>query len=400
MDLSPSQLDVDKPPPWPATPTGGAVPGNDRPLRIAHVTEYYYPHLGGVCEHVHFFAHESRLRGHHVDIITSNIRGARDRPHVVRVGTSQPVYANGSMARITIGRNLRRRMRELLRRGQYDIVHVHSPLAPTLPLLAIEEAECPLVGTFHTYFERSRGYALLNSYFQRRLDALHASIAVSAAAAAAHARYFSAHWTIIPNGIDTTSFAPGTPPLPGWRRDVPVILFLGRFDPRNGLATLIAAFRQVRARGRRAHLMVVGDGPLRAYYHRIAGGDPDITFAGAVLAGRPSYYANSAIYACPTTRASFGITLLEAMACGTPIVCSDIVGFREVVAHERDALLFPCGDHEQLADTLVRLLDDPDLRTRLGAGGRAGALGYGWPRVADAILDVYARVRGLASIIR
>ena len=144
--------------------------------------------------------------------------------------------------------------------------------------------------------------------------------------------------SIVPNGIDLRLFNPHVPPPPGIRRDVPVVLFLGRFDPRNGLTTLIESFKKVRSRHREAQLVVVGDGPLRKHYYRAAGGDPDISFVGSVLGSRPSYYAHSAIYACPTTKASFGITLLESMACETPVVCSDILGFRDVVKHEREAL--------------------------------------------------------------
>src|SRR5262249_24370178 len=147
-------------------------------------------------------------------------------------------------------------------------------------------------------------------------------------------RYFDADWKIIPNGIDTGLFHPDVPRPSAMRRDVPVILFLGRFDPRNGLATTIDAFKRVRGRGRRTQLVVVGDGPLRDYYRKRAGADPDITFVGPVLDGRPSYYSHAAIYACPTTKASFGITLLEAMACETAIICSDILGFRDVVVHD------------------------------------------------------------------
>ena len=127
---------------------------SERPLRIALVTEYYYPHLGGICEHVHFFAKEARKCGHHIDIITSNLPGARAEHGVIRIGRSQPVYANGSQARITLGLSLRKDMRRVLRSGNYDIVHVHSPLSPVLPILAIEEADCPVIGTFHTYFDR------------------------------------------------------------------------------------------------------------------------------------------------------------------------------------------------------------------------------------------------------
>ena len=370
---------------------------DERSLRIALVTEYYYPHLGGVCEHVHFFAREARRRGHHVDVITSHIPGAEEQPHVIRLGRSQPVYCNGSQARITIGWHVRRDMRRALRRGRYDIVHVHSPLTPVLPLLAIEEADCPVVGTFHTYFDRSVGYTLGPRFFQKRLDMLSAAIAVSHSTTVALDRYFDADWRIIPNGIDTDVFHPSAPPPPGVPRDVPIILFLGRFDPRNGLSTLIDSFRRVKAKGhhgRQAKLVVVGDGPLREHYFKQANGDPDILFAGAVLEGRPSYYAHSSVYACPTTKASFGITLLEAMACETPVVCSDILGFRDVVANEREALMVPCGDRDALADALVRVLDDEGLAIQLGTTGRQNSLEYSWEHVTSRVLDVYQNVLG------
>lgn len=367
-------------------------------LRIAQVTEYYYPHLGGICEHVHFLAREARLRGHHVDIITSNLDGAEELPDVIRIGRSVPVYSNGSLARITVGRGLRREMRRVLAQGDYDIVHVHAPLAPTLPLLAVDESPCPVIGTFHTYFDYSVGYALGRRYFQSRLSRLAAAIAVSPTVVEAHSRYFSADWTLIPNGVDTQLFSPNAPRPAAVRPDVPSVLFLGRFDPRNGLASLINAFKRVRTRRGSAQLVVVGDGPLRGHYQRLAAGDPDITFVGAVLADRPSYYAHCSLFACPTTKASFGITLLESMACGTPIVCSDINGFRNVVGHEREALLVPCGDTRALADTLARLLRDDATRARLGSTGRQRSLAYAWPRVSDMILGLYADVLGVQRI--
>lgn len=368
------------------TEAGGALP---RPLRIALVTEYYYPHLGGVCEHVHFFAREARRRGHHVDIITSHLEGAGPEPNVLRMGRSIPWYINGSQSRITLGRGLRREMRHRLRDGRYDIVHAHSPLTPVLPMLAIEEAEVPVIGTFHTYFERSVGYRLFRRTFQRHLEKLSAAIAVSQSTIVALERYFDADWRIIPNGVDTDLFHPDAERPHAVRSDVPVILFLGRFDPRNGLPTLIEAFRRVKGRHRRAQLVVVGSGPLRDRYVRQAAGDPDITFVGAVLEGRPGYYAHSAIYACPTTKASFGITLLEAMACRTAVLCSDILGFRDVVVHGREAWMVPRQDRDALANGLVHLLDDELLRVRLGTVGRERALGYDWRTVSSSVLDVY-----------
>jgi phosphatidylinositol alpha-mannosyltransferase len=103
------------------------------------------------------------------------------------------------------------------------------------------------------------------------------------------------------------------------------------------------------------------------------------------------------MYACPTTKASFGITLLESMACETPVVCSDIYGFRDVVKHEREALMVPSGDQGALADALVRLLDDETLRARLGKRGRQEAEQYSWANVTEAVLDIYTAVLGRAE---
>ncbi|MEO8194149.1 MAG: glycosyltransferase family 4 protein [Gemmatimonadales bacterium] len=382
----------------PAAALPRVMSGFARPLRIALVTEYYYPHLGGICEHVHFFAREARRLGHHVDIVTSNIEGAIAEPHVIRIGRSQPIYFNGSQARMTVGFGLVKQLKKVFRRGQYDVVHVHSPLSPWLPVLAIDAADCPVVGTFHTYFDRSLLYGLTRKGLQKKLDRLAAAVAVSHSATIALNRYFEANWTIVPNGIDLELFNPHAPPPPGIRKDVPVILFLGRFDPRNGLTTLFDAYRKIKGKSREAQIVVVGDGPLRKHYYRAAAGDPDITFVGAVLGSRPSYYAHSSMYACPTTKASFGITLLESMACETPVVCSDILGFRDVVRHEREALMFPCGDVDALADDLVRLLDDETLRARLGKTGRQNAQAYGWPSVTSTILDVYTAALGHSRV--
>ncbi|HZJ00020.1 MAG TPA: glycosyltransferase, partial [Gemmatimonadaceae bacterium] len=104
----------------PARPLVTAAPAFARPLRIALVTEYYYPHLGGIVEHVHFFAREARKLGHHVDIITSNIEGGAEEPNLIRVGRSQPIYANGSQARMTLGFGLEKKLRKIFARGKYD----------------------------------------------------------------------------------------------------------------------------------------------------------------------------------------------------------------------------------------------------------------------------------------
>jgi phosphatidylinositol alpha-mannosyltransferase len=372
---------------------GAESAGPDGPrLRVAVVTEYYYPHIGGICENVHHFAAEARARGHHVDVITGRIAGVPPRPHVITIPDSATVQANGSTCRLTLGRGIRSRLREVLRAGTYDVVHVHAPLAPSLPMIAIEEAECPIVGTFHAYHEFSVAYAFGRRYFQGLMDRIDAKLPVSAAARDAVAKYFSADWIIVPNGVDTTKFTPTAARAPAMPVDLPIVLFVGRFDPRNGLPVLIGAFKQVRARGVPARLIVIGDGPLRDRYRALADGRDDVVFLGHVSDGLERYYAHASVYACPATLGSFGITLLEAMACGTPIVCYDTPGFRGVVEHEEEALMTPPGDVTALAEAVVRVLDDAALRARMGKAGRVRAAAFAWPRVAEQTLAVYERL--------
>jgi phosphatidyl-myo-inositol alpha-mannosyltransferase len=140
-------------------------------------------------------------------------------------------------------------------------------------------------------------------------------------------------------------------------------------------------------------LTVAGDGPLRRVYERAARPlGAAVRFVGRVNGERPEYYGTADLYLCPTTKASFGITLLEAMACGTPLIASDIVGFRELVDGGGEAVLVPPRTPDAWADAVVDLIGDPSRRAAMGATGRTKAGAYAWPRVADRILEVYRRV--------
>jgi phosphatidyl-myo-inositol alpha-mannosyltransferase len=368
-------------------------------MRVALVTEFYYPHLGGVSEHVHHLALELRRRGHDTTIITANMSGqGADPPFVRRLGTSRVVYSNGSFARLTTGWGLTRRMTALFRDIKPDVVHLQDALAPTLGLVAGAAARrlgLPVVGTFHTWFRRSPGYWAFRRPLQRRLDRLAARIAVSRPVVQAMSRYFHAEYEVIPNGVNVGYFHPnGRRPSDALIRG-PRLLFLGRLDPRNGLDTVLAALPQILAAYPAARLTVVGDGPLRRRYETTARAlGTSVHFAGAVFAERPDYYGTADLYLCPTTKASFGITLLEAMACGTPMIVSDITGFRELVDGGAEAVLVPKDDPGAWARAAVDLIGDPERRARMGAAGLAKAAQYAWPRVADQVLAVYERVAG------
>ncbi len=365
------------------------------PLRVALVAEDYYPQLGGVPEHVHHLARELEALGHHATIVTSHMRmnGTVDPPNVRRVGTSLVIYANGGVARITVGWRLTARLEALFRKERFDIVHVHGGLSPTLGLVAPRaawRAGIPVVATFHTWFPDSLGYRVLRAPFQRMLDRHAATIAVSSAAREAMARYFTAPWEIIPNGVDTTFFRPGL----GQGNGGPNLLWLGRIEPRNDLGTVLAAMPRILERHPGARLTVVGDGPWRSRMERLARPlGSTVHFAGYANGDRPAYYCGADVYLCPTRRASFGVTLLEAMACGTPLVVTDLPAFRDVAAQSQ-AVFAPPGDAAAWGEAVSSLIDDGARRTAMAQEGRKVAERHAWPLVAQRVVAVYRRVTG------
>lgn len=372
-------------------------------LRVALVAEDYYPQLGGVPEHVHHLARELELLGHATTVVTSKMRGSVSEQHrdVRRVGTSLVIYANGGVARVTVGWRLTARLEALFRAERFDIVHVHGGLAPTLGLAAPRaawRAGIPVVATFHSWFPRSVGYRVLKKPLQSMLDRHAATIVVSTAAQEALSRYFTAPWEIIPNGVDTTSFHPTSNRNGhghhgngnGHHAASPRLLWLGRIEPRNGLSTVLDAMPRILERYPAAHLMVVGDGPWRSRMERAA--QPlgkAVHFAGYANGDRAGYYRNADVYICSTTRASFGVTLLEAMACGTPLIVSDLPAFRDVAGH---AVFAPLRDATGWAEAVTALIDDHDRRKVMTVTGRSIAERYSWPLIAQRVLNVYRRV--------
>ncbi|ABC82188.1 glycosyltransferase family 4 protein [Anaeromyxobacter dehalogenans] len=366
-------------------------------MKIGVVTEYYYPSVGGIQEHVHHFAREARRLGHTVRIVTSAMPdlGAEPgapQPDVIRLGRSLPAYTNGGFGRVTGGLGVRGALREVLARERFDVVHVHAPLTPVLPLLAIHHATGPLVGTFHTNFRPGLLFRMMRGPLQRYLDRLDAAVAVSQACLGAFRDRLHADFRIIPNGVDAERFARGRR-LRRYDDGKLNVLFVGRLEPRNGLDRLLAAFhrawRQVGAR-----LLVLGDGPLLPRYRAMVPRElrEDVVFAGRVLDERPDWYATADVYCAPTRLASFGVTLLEAMASGKPVLAADIDGFREVMQHGREGELLSGDDPAAWARALVRIAREPARAQAYGERGRLTTQRYAWPSVTREVLGLYRSI--------
>ncbi len=286
------------------------------------------------------------------------------------------------------------RLVELFRQERIEVVHVHGGLAPTFGWVAPRAARrlgLPVVATFHSWFDRSLAAGVLRRPLQRLLDRHAATIAVSPAAVEAHARYFTAQWEIIPNGVDLEYFHPrGRLSMDGSRLG-PWLLYLHRLEPRNHLGTLLDAMPRILQRYPEAHLTVAGDGPWRPYYQLAAAGlRSHVRFLGRID-DPPEQYRAADLYLCPTVRASFGVTLLEAMACGTPMIVADNPGFRSVLGGDQ-AVMLPHHDAAAWAEAVITLMGDPTRRRAMSQAGLARVGRYAWPKVAEEVLQVYQRV--------
>ena len=366
-------------------------------MKIGIVTEYYYPLLGGISEHVHNTAVRLRKKGNTVTIVTSRLNSGQngaDAPHIIRVGRSASILSNGSIAHVTVGKHVIKELKQVLENERFDLLHLHSPLVPTLPMAALHNAKCPTIGTFHTYFDRSLWYSLLKNVVQKKfVDKLDGQIAISQSSIDALVPFFKLNARIIPNGVDITEFSPDILKLPRFDDGKKNLLFLGRLDPRNGFSLMVKAFEIIKSRFPEIRLIVVGDGPLRKYYRRLL---PerlvrDIHLVGPILEERNRYYATCDIFCSPVEKASFGVTLLEAMASGKPIVATENSGYREILGGEEGVLVSP-RDATAFAEAVLEILRNPAHGEELGINGRQKALRYSWDNVSDAIYGFYEEI--------
>ena len=372
-------------------------------MKIGLVTPYVYPLPGGVNDHVGQLYENLRARDHDVRIISASHGLQRSSEgDVIRIGKGFSVPANGSVGTLTISPRYRSQVQDVLARERFDLLHFHEPFVPFLTLVALRESRSVNVATFHAYAGYAPGYQLGGRMLGPvAANRLHGRIAVSAAARHFADRYLPGDYKVIPNGVDLRRFAHAVP-LARWQDGRPNLLFVGRLEPRKGLLHLLKAFRLVRRAGSDCRLLVVGSGPLereaRRYVmtRRLAG----VEFLGRVSdQEKVQLFRTADVYVSPATgRESFGIVLLEAMAAGTAIVCSDIHGYKGVVKRDEQALLVPPGDHRALAGAILRLVGDPGLRERMSESGLERVQEFGWDRIAARVEAYYGFViRRLAA---
>jgi phosphatidylinositol alpha-mannosyltransferase len=371
-------------------------------MKIALISPYDFPYPGGVTEHIIALARGIRQRGHEAHILAacSGYQGKLfpDTKAVTHRVTSIPIA--GAVARVGLSPLSYARMKKILQREAFDVIHLHEPLTPSITWWALLHARrlsrAVTIGTFHAYHERPNWlYAHSRPIFNKLFDRLDSLIAVSEAAYNFAHQMFPGDYRIIPNGIDLNRFGQRHDPAPGSPVQATTILFVGRLDKRKGFAHLLQAFIKLKTDYPHLRLQVVGPFTPKecAPYQEIARNEhvTDIEFVGYVSPEElPDFYHRADIFCAPSIGfESFGIVLLEAMAAGLPIVASDIAGYRSLMAQRQEGLLIPPGEAVALAAALRRLLDQPQQRQEMGQQGRLKANQYNWDHIVDKILDVY-----------
>jgi phosphatidyl-myo-inositol alpha-mannosyltransferase len=389
-------------------------------VRIALVSPYSWTYPGGVTRHIEALASELAASGHepHIiapfdpdDALSRRLhRGARPQrrcppERFVSLGRTVGLPANGAVSNVSLSPYAVHTLRRELRHGGYDVAHLHEPVVPVVGWDALLSAgDLPLVATFHTYSENliTNGTAAVLLGGRRRMNRLHVRIAVSEAAAWTARRFYGGRYRIVPNGVHLLEdHAPGRPTAHDEPRDAtegsPLrVLFIGQAVERKGLPVLLRAFEALREHVP-ATLTLVGAGREEVAHMMLD--DRDVHVLGKVSEQRKLDELSRADVLCaPSLHGeSFGMVLTEAFAAATPVIASDIPGYRDVLREGTDGLLVAPGDALGLAESLRRLALDKRMRETMARAARERAERFAWPHIASEVLDSYDAARAIGS---
>ena len=369
-------------------------------MKVGIVVPYSWSFGGGVVDHAVAQAHALEAVGIETRLLIGNDppgsfsrilhpregRPGPPPPSVIPLGRSVIVPGNGALSNLVLSPHALAQLRRTLARERFDLIHVHEPLAPMLSPAALALWDGPSVATFHAA-GNSLWRRLAEPLWGFLLGRIDLRVAVSEQARLAAAPFAPGHYEIIPNGVEIPESID-----PGGRADR--IVFAGRHDPRKGLPVLLRAWPRLRGRGVR--LRVLGADPLavRLLLARLRLSEEGIDVLGFVEDETLTQeLAAAKLLVAPSLgNESFGMTITRAFACATPVVASDIPGYREVLTAETGTLV-PPDDPEALAEAIAGLLSDEAVRVERGKAARERAVSeYAWPLLAGRLATGYEQV--------
>jgi phosphatidylinositol alpha-mannosyltransferase len=354
-------------------------------VRIGVVCPYSLTHPGGVQGQVLGQARALRALGHETRVLAP-CDGPPPDGGVTPLGNSVPLAGNGSVAPLAPDPACALRTIRALRDEDFDVVHLHEPLCPGPTLTSLFVHRGPMIGTFHRAGQ-SAAYAWLRPAVAVLARRLGRRCAVSEHARDTAIKALGGDYDVLFNGIDVERFAKAT----AWPTEGPTVFFIGRHEPRKGLAVLLEAMARLPAG---IHLWVAGEGPESSPLRARTEGDGRVHWLGRIDDGEAASRMRGADVVCaPSLHGeSFGVVLLEAMAAQTPVVASDLPGYRNVALADQHGLLVPPGDADALAAALRRVLSDPALAEELVGAGEARAAEFSMDHLAERYLELYEAV--------
>jgi phosphatidylinositol alpha-mannosyltransferase len=365
-------------------------------LRVGIVCPYAWDVPGGVQFHIRDLTRALTADGHTVQVIAPATTEEGLPGYVTSSGKPLAVKYNGSVARLSLGRRSTKKLRQWIRDGDFDVLHVHEPMCPGISLMSIWSAKGPIVATWHSSNVKSRVLIAGFSIAQTVMEKVRGRIAVSELARRTLVDHLGGDAILIPNGVDCKNFTNGEP-FPGWPGEGKTLFFLGRAEePRKGLPVLLGALPEIIEQNPDIRVLLAGPADEEEIVKKLPADIADrLTFLGLVSEeDKVRAFHSADIYVAPNTGGeSFGIVLLEAMASGTPVLASDLEAFRRVLDGGQCGGVFENENSADLARKANQMLADPDYLTTLAERGRARAWLYDWSRITKEIVDVYQSVR-------
>lgn len=371
-------------------------------MKILLVSSAFLPYPSGISEHVFYLAQELTKLGHQVKVLTTNYplywsdrSDSNSQFEIMRYGKVVFLPLNKSFATFPWGADIPFRVKRLLNSTHFDIIHLHGCYPLEIGFWALHFSQTINCVTFHTVgFRKSFLLKLGGLLFGRYRHKLHGKIAVSQIARSWAEPFIKDDYRIIPNGVDCNRFSPEVLPIEKHNKNGPIILFVGRLEPRKGILVAINAFKKIQERFPNAKLYVVGKGPLESTVRKLVVTlnlkDACQFFGYVSRENLPRYYASADVYLSPALGGEAqGIVLLEAMACAKAVVASDISGYREVIENGKNGLLAQPTSADDFAQKVNLILTDQKLKLSLQQNARNRAEKYSWPNIVKKIEAYY-----------
>lgn len=362
-------------------------------MRVGLVCPYSLTLPGGVQGQVLALARSLRRRGHEARVLAP-CDGPPPELFVTPLGNSIPTATNGSVAPLAPDPAAQLRTIRALWDEDFDVVHLHEPLAPGPTTTSLLLKPAPLVGTFHAAGSQPF-YSVLGPLVAWGASRLDVRVAVSPDARDLAAGAMPGDYRLLFNGVEVDRFRRATP----WPTEGPTVFFIGRHEPRKGLEVLLEALPHLPAAAR---VWVAGEGPATAEL-RARHPDERVEWLGRIDdAERDRRLAGATAFCAPSLGGeSFGVILLEAMAAGAPVVASGIPGYAKVATAPAPdgsvpsgdcAVLVEPGDPAALGRALAEVLGDVERAAALRAAGADRADRYDLEVLADRYLEIYDEV--------